>query len=98
MLKPATLALLALCFCGVAWAQQNPPVQASGSQIAPSSAPEQRGTEKDPLTVKILAAPDAKEQADKIEQERHEKAEIDKRLADDTNRLANVTDRLASET
>jgi hypothetical protein len=99
MLTRAPLAaLLWLCLAGVAWSQQNPPIQAPRTEHAQAPASEQRGTDKDPLTVKILPTGNSKEQADKIERERHEKAEIDKRLADDTNRLANDTDRLANET
>src|SRR5438105_2207076 len=59
-----------------------PPIQAPSSQPTQPPTADQRGTDQVPLTVKILPGPDAKEQAEKQEHERSEKAENDKRLAD----------------
>lgn len=91
-------ALLILGIAGSAWSQQEPPIEGARGQNTQAPASEQRGTDKDPLTIKILPAVDAKEQAEKEERERREKATLDKRVADDTSRLAIDTSRLANET
>ena len=89
----------ALFFVGtysVAHAQQ-PTAGASGREPVPLTAPE-RGTDKDPLTVKIIPAQPTKEQSeqeDRSKREQQEKAVLDKRVADDTQRLADKTEDLA---
>ena len=87
------LALLA-AFASDSWGQsQKPSPQSKQPTQAPT--PDQRGTDSVPLTVKVLPATDAKEQADKAEHERKEKAVIDEKLAFETQRIADYTDRLA---
>jgi hypothetical protein len=72
---------------------KQPPTQSKPAAQAP--APDQRGTDQVPLAVKILPATDAQEQAEKAEHERKEKAVIDEKLAFETQRIADYTDRLA---
>jgi hypothetical protein len=62
--------------------------QAPSAQPTQAPTPDQRGTDQIPLTVKVLPGEGAKEKAEKEERERAEKAEIDKKLADETERLA----------
>jgi hypothetical protein len=63
-------------------------------QTTQPAASDQRGTDQVPLTVKVMPAPDAKEQADKAEHAAKEKAVIDEKLAFETQRIADYTDRL----
>lgn len=87
------LALLA-AFASDSWGQsQEPPAQSQPA--AQPATPDKRGTDDVPLAIKIIPAPDAKEQADKAEHERKEKAVIDEKLAFETQRIADYTDRLA---
>jgi hypothetical protein len=76
------------------WGQSKQP-PAESKQATQPPATDQRGTEQVPLAVKILPAQDAKEQAEKAERERKEKAVIDEKLAFETQRIADYTDRLA---
>jgi hypothetical protein len=79
------------------WSQsKQPPTQSKQSAQPPAA--DQRGTDQVPLTVKIIPAQDAKEKADKEERERQEKAVIDEKLAFETQRIADYTDRLAAFT
>jgi hypothetical protein len=87
------MALLA-ALASDSWGQsQEPPAQSK--EAAQPAAPDQRGTDSVPFTVKILPATDAKEQSDKTEHERNEKAVIDEKIAFETQRIADYTDRLA---
>jgi hypothetical protein len=72
---------------------QQPPAQSK--QAAEPPATDQRGTDQVPLAVKILPTQEAKEKADKEDHERQEKAKIDEKLAFETQRIADYTDRLA---
>jgi hypothetical protein len=84
-----------------AQSQNAPDNQPAREQAAKPTQPDQRGTDKEPLSVKILPGEQTKEQAEKENRDRHEqeqKALVDKRLADDTQRLANSTDELARYT
>jgi hypothetical protein len=87
------MCVIAVAIAGEACAQSqrrsraNPP----STQTTQPTAPEQRGTDQVPFTVKILPTPDAKENADKEERERREKAEIDRKLAFETQRIADYT-------
>jgi hypothetical protein len=75
--------------------------QTPSTQSTQPSAPDQRGTDQTPLSVKIIPGERTKEQAEKEEHERREKDEkaaIDKRLADETQRLADETDNIATYT
>jgi hypothetical protein len=87
------LALFA-AFASDSWGQSKQP-PAQSDQSAQPPAADQRGTDQVPLTVKILPAQDTKEKADKEERERQEKAVIDEKLAFETQRIADYTDRLA---
>ena len=86
MLK--TLAAL-IVMCGVAFSQDAPP-----NEPTQPPASDQRGADKIPFTVKVLPADNAKEQADKAEHDRQEKAVIDEKLAFETQRIADYTNRL----
>jgi hypothetical protein len=90
-----TLALL-VAFAPDLWGQSKEP--ADQNKQAAQPAPDLRGTEQAPLAVKILPAQDAKEQADKSERERQEKAKLDEKLNSETQRIADYTDRLAQFT
>jgi hypothetical protein len=65
----------------------NPP----STQSASPPAPDQRGTDKMPLSVKITPREPSKEQAEKEEAERLEKAAVDKKVAFETQRVADYT-------
>ena len=86
------LAFLA-AFASDSWGQsKQPPPSKSSTQPTQS---DERGTDKVPLTVKVLPATDAKEQAEKAERDGQEKAILDRKLAFETQRIADYTDRLA---
>lgn len=89
---------VALALLGVSasdsWGQsQEPPTQSKEAAQPPTL--DKRGTDDIPLAIKIISGPDAKEQADKAEHERKEKAVIDEKLAFETQRIADYTERLA---
>jgi hypothetical protein len=65
--------------------------QPKGNQAAQPAAPDQRGTDQSPLSVKILPSPDAKQQAEKQERDGNEKAENDRKLTFETERIADYT-------
>ena len=79
-----------LLLCCVAFSQDAPP-----NDPTQPATPDQRGTDQVPFAVKVLPTPDAKEQADKAEHDRKEKAVIDEKIAFETQRIADYTDRLA---
>lgn len=85
-----------------AQAQQSPPQQQSVSEKpAQPAAPDQRGTDQMPLTVKILSSDTAADKAKKEQEERAEKDEalrLNKSIAADTTRLADETKRLTDYT
>jgi hypothetical protein len=86
-----------LILTGVAFAQsQQPPAKGypPANNATQPPAPDQRGTDQVPITVKILPTPKPKPDADKEERERQDKAEVDKKLAFETQRVADYTDRL----
>ena len=56
---------------------------------------DQRGTDQQPITGKIQAAPQDKQASEKDEKERQDKAKIDKKVADETQRTADYTGWLA---
>jgi hypothetical protein len=68
-----------------------PKIQPPSNQSAAPGASDQRGTDQVPLTVKILPTQGANEKADKEDIERKEKAIIDKKLAFETQRIADYT-------
>jgi hypothetical protein len=77
------------------------PIAAPSTQPAQPPAPDQRGTDQFPLSVKILPSPKSEDEAEKEQRERREKDEkaaVDKRVADDTQRLADETKNLVEET
>jgi hypothetical protein len=87
------LALLA-AFASDSWGQSKQ-APAQSKQSAEPPAADQRGTDKVPFSVKIVPAPDSKEKTDKEEHERKEKAIVDEKLAFETQRIADYTNRLA---
>lgn len=94
LIRRTAILTLALCLAVVSDSAQsqrgsrsNPP----RTESAQPAAPEQRGTDQSPFTVKILPGPDSKERTDKEERERQEKAAVDKKLADETQRIADDT-------
>jgi hypothetical protein len=93
MLK--TIAALAFCLGGYcAFAQSSQPTssgQTPTNQGTAPRAPEQRGTDEAPISVKILPADEAKDKADQDKRERAEKALVDKKAAFETQRIADYT-------
>jgi hypothetical protein len=78
-----------------------PQIQTQSANPTQPSAPDQRGTDQVPFTIKIIPSETAKDKAEREERERRvkdEKAAIDKRLADETQRLADETGNLATYT
>src|SRR5450755_4776628 len=65
------------------------------SQTIQRTPPDERGTEKMPLTIKVIPNQPSNEQAEKEDREKREKAEIDKKVADETQRTADYTKNLA---
>jgi len=99
--RPIAILALALCVALISDSVESKrrprqqPIGAQNQQSTQPAAPDQRGTDQVPLTVKIQPAPDAKEKANKEDHERQEKAKIDEKLAFETQRIADYTDRLA---
>lgn len=92
---------LVVAFASDSWGQSKQPAPSTtppSKQSAQPPVPDQRGTDSVPLAVKILPAPDAEKQADKQERERQEKELIDKKLAFETQRIADYTWWLATFT
>jgi hypothetical protein len=93
MLNMRYFAVLLIFFLEVGGAlaqSQQPPHQSEQP-----AAPNQRGTDQVPFTIKILPAPGAQEKASKEERDRIEKTKIDEKLAFETQRIADYTDWLA---
>jgi hypothetical protein len=65
-------------------------INAPGAADTDLSFP-QRGTDQAPFTIKILSPDDAEKKTEKEERERAEKADIDKKLASETERIADYT-------
>jgi hypothetical protein len=103
MLKRAIILVLALLTAtALAQSQQKPPRQqarqAPSNQTAQPPTTDQRGTDKEPFTVKILPAETPKDETDKAEREKFEKATADRKLAFETQRVADYTLGLVSVT
>jgi hypothetical protein len=105
---PLLAGLIASLVIGNAWGESKrypshsqQPIQAPSAQPAQPPAPDERGTDKIPFSVKIVPGERTKEQAEKEERERREhdeKAAIDERLTDQTRRLADETENLVAYT
>jgi hypothetical protein len=83
-----------LLLTGVAVAQSHPqpsPSQQPSSQPTQQTAPDQRGTEQLPLSVKIVPAIDADKKSANEDSDRKDKAIIDRKLAYETQRIADYT-------
>lgn len=93
MIRFCCLILTAVLVTGIAYSKEKPNTKTAEPQKA--AEPEQRGSDKNPITVKVLPTPDAETKAAQEEKQRHEKAVEDKRLADATVWLAIVTTALA---
>ncbi len=85
------LGLVFIVLCGVALSQAS---SQSQSNAIPSET-EQRGTEKSPITVRVLPAPDALDTVARDEAYRREKSEEDRKLVNATIALAAITGALA---
>jgi hypothetical protein len=86
------LALLLLT--GAAFAQSQQPATSSNPPSKQSTEPattDQRGTDKVPLAVKIIPTADTAQKAEQEERERREKTETDRKLAIETQRIADYT-------
>lgn len=70
------------------------PIRGPSGNPAQPSTPDQRGTDQIPLTVKVLPSEGTKDKTEKEDRERAEQAGINKKLADETERLANETQTL----
>lgn len=86
------LALL-VAFASDSWGQSQKSFP--NKQATQPPATDQRGTDQVPLTVKILPAPDSEKKAQKEETDGREKIETDRKLASETERIANYTKWLA---
>src|SRR5882672_8057474 len=101
LIRRAKVLVLGLCLILISDSAQSQrrsrqqPVGAQNAQTQQPSTPEQRGTEQVPFAVKIIPGQDAEEKANKEEHDRQEKAKIDEKLAFETQRIADYTDRLA---
>jgi hypothetical protein len=87
------LFLVAILIADTAFAQKGRPPnnnQPSTQMVQPPSLDE-RGTDKIPLTVKVLPAQGAEEKAVEEERNRQEKATIDEKIAFETQRVADYT-------
>jgi hypothetical protein len=104
MTRAGLVALLSFGIASAAWGQASQQLQPPARGQAPSGlginppAADQRGTEKEPLAVKVLSAPKSESDAAKEEYERAEKAALDEKLAFDTQRIADYTGYLAAFT
>jgi hypothetical protein len=88
--------LALMLMTGVAFAQSKQPLPKGSPPTSNAIQPatdDQRGTDKVPLTVKILPTQKSQADTDKEDHERQEKA--DRKLAFETQRIADYTDRLA---
>lgn len=94
-------AILALLVAGGAYSQSQPPApsptkgsqqpQAQSKNAKQPTAPDQRGTEKSPLVVKTLPAPNAEAKAKREADQEKEKATNDKLIAYSTVAIAVIT-------
>ena len=92
---------LATAYASDSWGESKQPpssTNAPSKQPTQPATPDQRGTDQSPFSVKILPAPDAEKQTEKQERARQEKELLDKKLAFDTQRIADYTWWLASLT
>jgi hypothetical protein len=92
---------LKAAFASDSWGQSKQPpssANAQSKQATQPPEPDQRGTDQSPLAIKILPAQDAEKQAGKQERERQEKELNEKKVAFDTQRIADYTWWLASIT
>ena len=90
------LLVLVVLFSGVAYSKEHPKAETAQTNKTPE--PEQRGRDTNPVTVKIVPAPDAEAKATKEEGHRQEKANDDKWVMWATIWLAIVTTVLAGVT
>lgn len=85
-------AVALLLACHAAYSQEpSPSSEAPSNQPAQPSAPQQRGTDDAPFTIKILPSQDTEAKPKNEEQDWREKAEVDRKLAFETERIADYT-------
>jgi hypothetical protein len=87
------LLVIAISFCGYAWAIEQHEI--SPQKPKGQAKTEQAGTERNPVTIKILPPQDAEAKATKEEEYRKEKSVQDEKLVDATVWLFRVTTALA---
>jgi hypothetical protein len=99
-MRLAVAILTLLCIAGSTYAQTKSKAdrQPPSAPSAQPPAPDQRGTDQMPLSVKIIPRAPSKEEAAKEETERLEKASVDKKVAFETQRVADYTWYLAAFT
>jgi hypothetical protein len=87
------LILTLLCAAGAVYGQSKAKTDRgqTSAQSAPPPVADQRGTDQMPLSIKIVPGSISKEESAKQESERAEKADIDKKVALETQRVADYT-------
>lgn len=85
--------VLAVLFAGVANSSEKPNLKTTEPKS--SAETEQRGSDKNPFTVKVLPSPDADTKATQEEKYRYEKSAQDEKLVDATIWLVRITGILA---
>ncbi|MHC9061374.1 hypothetical protein ACYX34_01600 [Nitrospira sp. CMX1] len=92
-----TVVLLGMVLlCGVSYSKEHPNTKAAES--GQNSEAEQRGSDSNPLTIKILPSQDAESNAAREEQYKKEKVVQDQKLVDATEELRNSTESLVRVT
>jgi hypothetical protein len=85
---------ISLAISGVSWGQSQKPPASSNPPSNENTQPaprDQRGTDQSPLAIKIIPGTDSKQKTEQEERERKEKTDIETRLADETQRIADYT-------
>ena len=90
-LKQLSIVLLLLLNCENAFSQSNDPAPPNSRPPTRLTTPDQRGTDQNPLTVKILPSSNSESQAREAQEREKQNADSDKRIADETKRLADYT-------
>ena len=93
-LRHLVIALMFLAaFVSDSWGQSKKSSQPQSPNNSPTqpTAPDERGTDKVPLTVKVIPSQPSEEQTKKEDREKYEKSEIEKKLAFETQRIAEYT-------
>ncbi len=97
MLTRATAAMI-IAICAVGMSSQASESQAAGEQNSRPAVTDDRGTDEKPLAVKIIPTQPSRDETEKAEAEKAAKATVDRRLALETQRIADYTKWLAGIT